>query len=97
MMNQSYQFQRLQKIAEHVKTITKDKVLQFFDKYVAASAPYRRKLCVQVFAKQHVEKLSDPVPADVVLVENPATFKRSMMLYPLPTEVEISVADLPEV
>ena len=95
-MNQSYQFQRLQNIAEHVKTITKDKVLRFYDKYVSVSAPCRRKLCVQVFAKQHAAKLNDPVPPGVVLVKEPASFKRSMVLYPLPKEVEISVTDLPD-
>jgi len=97
MMNQSYQFQRLQKLAEHVKLLTKDRVLQFFDKYIAASAPNRRKLCVQVFAKQHAEKMGDAVPESVVLVRDPALFKRSMSLYPLPPEVEISIAELPQV
>lgn len=95
MMNQSYQFQRLQNIAEYVKTITKDKVLQFYDKHVAASAPYRRKLSVQVFAKQHAGKLEDAVSDDVIMVEDPTLFKRSMVLYPLPKDVEISVAELP--
>lgn len=94
-MNQSYQFQRLQNIAEYVKTITKDKVLQFYDKHVAASAPYRRKLSVQVFAKQHAGKLEDAVSDDVIMVEDPTLFKRSMVLYPLPKDVEISVAELP--
>ncbi len=96
-MNQSYQFQRLQVLADHVKTLTKEKILQFFDKYVAASAPNRRKLCVQVFAKQHVEKMGDEVADNVLLVTDPAAFKRSMSLYPLPKEVDISVIDLPQV
>lgn len=95
-MNQSYQFQRLQRLAEHVKILSKEKVLQFFDKYVAASAPNRRKLCVQVFAKQHAEKMEDAVADNIVLVKDPALFKRSMSLYPLPKEVEISVVDLPQ-
>ena len=94
MMRKSYHFQRLQELAAHVKTLTKEKVLQFFDKYVAASAPHRRKLCVQVFAKQHAEKMSDPVASDVVLVKDPNSFKRAMALYPLPMEVEIAVVEL---
>jgi len=94
MMNQSYSFKRLQLIAEHVKQITKFRVLQFFDKYVAASAPCRRKFCVQVFAKQHAEKIKEPTAENVVLVHDPVSFKRSMPLYPLPREVDINVVDI---
>lgn len=94
MMKRSYNFQRLQQLATHVKNLTKAKVLQFFDKYVAASAPSRRKLCVQVFAKQHAEKMNDPVADNVVLVKDPKSFKRTMVLYPLPKEVELAVVEL---
>lgn len=43
-------------IADHVKDLTKDNVLRFYDKYIATNAPCRRKLCVQVVAKQHEEE-----------------------------------------
>jgi secreted Zn-dependent insulinase-like peptidase len=97
MMNESYHFTRLQELAEHVKQLDKETVLEFFDTFVAPSAPQRRKLCVQVFANQHAEKMTDPVSEKgVVVILDPAVFKRSMPLYPLPKHVEIKVSDLPE-
>ena len=74
--------------------MTKNRVLQFFDKYVAKSAPCRKKLCVQVFAKQHLERMNDPVDDDnTLLIEDPAAFKRAMPLYPLPEKVPIQVVE----
>jgi insulysin len=95
MMNQSYHFTRLQELAEHVKQLNKDAVLAFFDRFIAASASQRRKLCVQVFAKQHSERMEDPVGEGVVVIKDPTLFRRSMALYPLPNHVEISVSNLP--
>lgn len=94
MTRRNYDFLRLQKLADETKTLSKQKVLQFFDKYVAASAPNRRKLCVQVFAKQHAEKMEDPVANDVVVVKDPSAFKRSTALFGLPNEVELAVVEL---
>lgn len=71
--------------------MTKDRVLVFFDEYVAASAPSRRKLSIQVFAKQHEEHINDKVGDDVILIKNPEEFKRTMPLFPLPKKVEIEV------
>jgi hypothetical protein len=53
IQNRTYQFKRLQIIADHVKNLKKDNALRFYDKYIAMNAPHRRKLCVQVVAKQH--------------------------------------------
>ena len=91
ILNQTYHFTRLQEIAEYIKVMTKDRVLAFFDKHVAASAPRRKKLCIQVFAKQHEERMNDKVPEDVILIESPNDFKQSMALFPLPKKVEIQV------
>ena len=96
MMNQSYHFTRLQELADYVKQLNKDSVLDFFDTFIAPSAPKRRKLCVHVFAKQHVGKMSDPEGEGVILIKDPAVFKRSMPLYPLPKHVEIEVHNLPQ-
>lgn len=63
----------------------------FFDKYVAALAPCRRKLCVQVFAKQHQEQMNAEFSDDIILIENPEDFRREMPLYPLPKKVEVKV------
>jgi hypothetical protein len=89
ILNQTYHFTRLEDVAEHVKTMTKDRVLMFFDKYVAAKAPCRRKLCVQVFSKQHEERMNDEVDDDIKLIKDPEEFKRDMGLYPLPKKVVV--------
>jgi secreted Zn-dependent insulinase-like peptidase len=96
-LNQTYNFRRLQQIAEHVKVMTKERILRFFDKFVAASAPCRRKLCVQVFAKQHEEKMTTvPVEDGIVVIENPAEFRRTMALYPLPPKADVTVVEIPK-
>jgi insulysin len=95
ILNRTYQFQRLQMIAEHVKTLKKGQVVQFFDKYIAANGPCRHKLCIKVVAKQHENAASKkPGEAGFVRIESPSEFKRSMPLFPMPSNVSISVADL---
>jgi hypothetical protein len=63
----------------------------FFDRYVAEKAPYRRKLCVQVFSKQHEERMNDEVGDGIKLIKDPEEFKRDMGLYPLPKKVSVEV------
>jgi hypothetical protein len=63
--------------------MTKDRVLIFFDKYVAEKAPYRRKL--------HEERMNDEVGDDIKLIKDPVEFKRDMGLYPLPKKVVVEV------
>merc|ERR1712238_105617 len=53
ILNKTYDFSRYQTLAEHVKKLKKVDILRFYDKYVAANAPLRQKLCVHVVAKQH--------------------------------------------
>lgn len=74
--------------------MSKERVLMFFDKYVAAKAPYRKKLCVQVYAKQHEEQKMtkrDEDGTSVVEIQTPEEFKREMGLYPLPKKVCVDV------
>mmetsp|Transcript_54712 Transcript_54712/g.61182 ORF Transcript_54712/g.61182 Transcript_54712/m.61182 type:complete len:256 (+) Transcript_54712:11-778(+) len=59
ILNQTYDFSRYQKLAEHVKKLKKVDILRFYDKYVAPNAPLRQKLCVHVVAKQHEEDDAD--------------------------------------
>jgi secreted Zn-dependent insulinase-like peptidase len=97
ILNKTYEFERLKNIADHVKMLGKSQVLRFFDKYVAANAPCRRKLCIQVVAKQHEEAVAkeDNVEVSkVVRIENPADFKRSMPLFAMRTKVDIEVMEL---
>ena len=101
ILNQSYQFTRLQDIAEHVKGLTKERVLRFFDRYLAPKAPCRRKLCVHVFAKQHQERMGQKAnldgvdPDSVAMITDPVEFKRTMPVFPLPKRPEVNVVSLP--
>jgi secreted Zn-dependent insulinase-like peptidase len=92
-LNRTYQFTRLQEIAEHVKRISKGQVLRFFDKYIAPSAPCRRKLCVQVFAKQHEALMDQAVDEETVVIKDLVEFKRSMPLFQLEKQVEVSAVE----
>ena len=89
----SYIFKKYQIIGAEVERLTKELVLRFFDKYVASRAPDRRKLCVQVCAKQHLDLMDSDVPGDapkgVTLIrsEDIVEFKQSSSLFPLPARV----------
>ena len=49
----TYDFERLKTISEIVKTLSKDDVLRFYDRFLLAGSPDRRKLTVQVFGSEH--------------------------------------------
>eukprot|EP01083_Nonionella_stella_P234611 825745_1 len=83
LTNKSYEFKRLDLIADEVEKVEKNEVLQIFDKFIAVDGPRRKKLSVQVFAEQHMEKFDDPV-SDAILLKNVEEMKRSADLYGLP-------------
>lgn len=89
LTNQSYLFKRLELIADEVEKVKKTQVLDFFDQFVKKNGPKRKKLSVQVFAKQHMEKYEDPIADEAVLIEDTFEFKRSSALYALPTAVDL--------
>lgn len=95
IQNQSFHFTRLQDIAEHVKTMSKERVLVFFDKYVAVNAPLRRKLSVQVYAKQHQDVMQKGADDEgTIEIGSPTEFKWEMSLYPLPKKVSVKVVNV---
>jgi len=110
ILNKTFDFSRYQKIADHVKKHTKAHVLSFYDKYVAANAPCRQKLCVHVVAKQHEvapeagEKASENGntvagktkinASEVICIDDPVEFRRSMPLYSMPAKVNVDVVAL---
>jgi insulysin len=102
ILNQTYAFTKLHDIAEHVKTLTKERVLRFFDKYVAVNAPCRRKLCTHVFANQHAQRMGQKATVDgvdpdkTVIIEDPVEFKRTMPLFPLAKRKQVSVVSIPQ-
>jgi insulysin len=83
-----YLFKRLHLIAGHLENATKSDVLRFFDKYVSKDSPNRRKLSVQVFAKQHMEKYESAVNSSdgrfkLIYQSDVDQFKQNMPLFPL--------------
>ena len=89
--------------------MTKERVLRFFDKYIASNGPSRHKLSVQVVSKQHEEAIaaeeeegaaksdggvSPSLDSRTVLITDAIEFKRSMPLFAMPSKVDIDVTDL---
>ena len=103
--NQTYRFTRLPEIAACVRTLTKPDVLRFFDRYLLAESPFRRKLSVQVFGKNHAESLSEPLQEAetavsrrrcgatdeaVMEIQDPVEFRNSLSLFPASETVSIA-------
>ena len=80
--NQHYNFRRLEQIANEVQQLQKTDVLSILDKFMLTGSPYRRKLSVQVFGKNHLEKMEQPVSEECQLVLDPREFNKSMSLFP---------------
>lgn len=89
LQNNTYMFKRLKLIANEVEKITKDEVLEFHDQFLKKEGPFRKKLSVQIFAKQHMENFNDPVPEDSIQIDDPAEFKRVSSLFGLPLAVDV--------
>lgn len=82
--NKTYHFNRLKDLAELVKEVTREEVLQLLDKYILPS-PVRRKLSVRVYGASNREKVPDHN-----VVKEPKAFGRCQALFPLHHEVDIS-------
>ncbi|XP_064631223.1 insulin-degrading enzyme-like isoform X2 [Lineus longissimus] len=79
--SEQYNFNRDEVEVEHLRTLTKADVMEFYKSYVAADAPKRRKLAV------HIESSAPADESDATKTENdeedPA--KDGNNLYPVPT------------
>jgi insulysin len=89
--NQTYQFRRLHQIAQAARCLTKLDILRFFDHFVLAKSPYRRKLSIQLFGTasepKRLELLNstagaEDVAADPLLIQCPDEFVRLQALFP---------------
>jgi insulysin len=88
-LSQDYNFLRLNEIADHCKALTKIDILRFFDRYILASSPFRRKLSVQVFGKECAEKMVT-APTDLRLViSDPREFISTQSLFSVQPTVMI--------
>lgn len=55
--NQCYNFKRYQMIAEYVKnSMTIEKVLEFFELFIAKGSLKRRKLAIHILSENHIEE-----------------------------------------
>ena len=88
--DETFEFDRLKTISEIVKTLTKEDILRFYDRFLLPSSPERRKLTVQVFGNAHLERMSEPIPEGVRVVDTIDNFVRQVALYPLPPSVPIT-------
>jgi len=92
--NESYQFKRYAQIADVVEHhLTKETVLELYDKYINQSGSLRRKLSVQVFSVQHEPSIEKPVAAEnitLIAADSFAEFRESMPLYPATPTVDLA-------
>jgi insulysin len=89
LTNNTYMFKRLHLIADEVEKIEKEEVLDFYDEFVKKGASSRRKVGVQVFAKQHMEKFAEEVAEGEILIDSASEFKRTTPLFGLPPAVDL--------
>lgn len=89
VVNRTYMFKRLRLIASEVEKTTKQQVLDFYDNFFKTDGSSRRKLSVQVFAKQHMETFDTPIPDGAVRIENTTEFKNTSSLFDVPEEVDL--------
>uniref|UniRef100_A0A7S2PDI3 Coenzyme PQQ synthesis protein F-like C-terminal lobe domain-containing protein n=2 Tax=Leptocylindrus danicus TaxID=163516 RepID=A0A7S2PDI3_9STRA len=89
--NKSYLFRRFQLLAAEIEKLSKAQILQFFDRYIAKDGVERKKISVQVFGSNHLEKMGEEV-VDAVVIPNDNTvdFKQGMSLFPLPPSVDVT-------
>lgn len=87
--NRSYRFHRLVEVADKVATVTQADVLRFYDRYILATSPYRRKLSVQVFGSNHVDKLKEAPRPGCTMIDDPKAFVESHFLFPTRGSVDI--------
>uniref|UniRef100_A0A3P9K517 Coenzyme PQQ synthesis protein F-like C-terminal lobe domain-containing protein n=1 Tax=Oryzias latipes TaxID=8090 RepID=A0A3P9K517_ORYLA len=102
--SQKYHFHRDSVEVEHLKTLTKENIIEFFREWLAVTAPKRRKVSVHVLSRKmdpcpkgaelHSQKGVKLTPAPSLpqptLVQDVTGFKRSLPLFP-PAKPHINV------
>jgi hypothetical protein len=87
--NGMYWFGRKHTLADVLRsgTVTRESLLQFFDAYLTAAGPQRRKFSSQFYGKgrRYVKATAaGGSGAAPVVVGEPVEFRRSLPLYPVP-------------
>lgn len=94
LMNQSFkfwnelrtgfkQYDRADKEIEVLQSITKEQVVEFFDKHIAQGGSERRRIISQIYGNQHPLSEKTKVPEGAIEVSNPVAFRRRYPLYPV--------------
>lgn len=90
LQNKTYMFKRLKLVANEVEKITKQQVLEFHDEFFKKEGSLsRKKLSVQVFAKQHMETFDNPIPEEAIRIDNATEFKKVAPFFELPPAVDL--------
>jgi len=85
IITHKFLFKRVEQEVVELKKLTKEQLLAFFDKFIAATGSHRSKLSSQVFGNKH-PLVRQPSTDRVKFIEiSPTIFKRSMPLYPVNT------------
>jgi hypothetical protein len=84
-----YWFDRKPTLASVLRSgaVTRVSLLLFFDAYVSASSDQRRKFSSQFYGQG--KRYIKPTAENVEVVENPADFRRSHALMPVPKFVPV--------
>jgi insulysin len=85
--NRTYHFCRLADIAAQARTVSKTEVLRLFDRYILRGSPNRKKLSVQIFGNNHLERLNEET--DAVKITDPIEFGQGQSLFPVPSSVSV--------
>lgn len=96
-----YFFDRDELEVEELMRITHSELMEFFDTFVFHQSPQRRKIAVHILASNVPQEKAEPVAhtngvalspppqcKESCLVEDVATFKKSLPLFPLATSVD---------
>uniref|UniRef100_A0A8C7Z280 Insulin-degrading enzyme n=1 Tax=Oryzias sinensis TaxID=183150 RepID=A0A8C7Z280_9TELE len=108
IISQQYNFDRDNMEVEHLKTLRKDNILDFFSEQLTARSPKRRKLSVHILSRemdacpagggssQQTDGSLAPAssPPQPVVIQDMTDFKRSLPLFPL-VQASIHAADKP--
>lgn len=76
-------FERKFEEVETLKSITKQDILEFYDRFIASQAKERRRIISQVYGNNHPLDEKREIPGFACEVRDPYAFRRSFPLYPV--------------
>ncbi|KAM5572813.1 nardilysin-like [Rosa sericea] len=80
--NKRYTYDRPEKVAEEVRSLQKEDVINFYKKYLQPSSPKCRRLAIRVWGCNTDFKEAEAPPEPVQVIQDLAAFKMSSEFYP---------------